>query len=418
MKKHKTRYIILGIILLLVIFVIFRACGRASTASYTTETAATRDVTSYYSFTGNIAAKNAQQLVSGGTYQITKIYVNEGDNVTKGQTLYTLDITDLQNSLASAQASVQVAQDSYDNAQSPTNSQAYSQAQTALQQAQSAYQTALSNFNTAQSQYTAGSPELQQAQTALDSAKTQLDQAQANVTVASKSSSSSTGATQSALAQLNQAKAQLQSVQDQINSRTITAGIDGTVADIYAGANAPIKMGDQIMDIVDYSNLILNVKIDEYDIANIAVGNSVDVYIDSLNKDITGTVTKIANQATTNGDLSYFSTEISIPTEDDLRVGLTAEVRMIKSQNLGAVSVSMAAVQYDVDNSVYVLTGNKNNPTKQSVVVGANDGKVIAITSGLSDGDTVYVPKSTTSGNSGIGGGNNSGSNNSNSSGQ
>ena len=350
MKKHKTRYIILTIILLLVIFVIFRACGRSATAGYTQETASVNDVVTYYSFTGNIASKNKQQLVANNTYQITKICVSEGDYVSKGQTLYTLDTTDLQSNLSSANASVQVAQNQY-----------------------------------------------QQAQNDLNSAKAGVDQAQANLNAASQPNTQNV---QSTLAQLNQAKANLQSVQQQIDSRTIKAAISGTVADIYTTANSPIKMGDSIMDVVDYDSLMIDVKIDEYDIANIKIGDSVDVYVNSLEKNIMGTVTKIANQATTVGDLSYFDTEISLNKEDDLRVGISAEVRIVKGQNLGAVTISMAAVQFDVDNKPYVLMGDIKSPTKKYVTIGENDGKIIAITDGLAEGDVVYVPRSSTSGNS------------------
>ena len=48
--------------------------------------------------------------------------------------------------------------------------------------------------------------------------------------------------------------------------------IDGEVLDIYVSENEQIMAGSKIMEIVDYSDLQISIKVDEYDLSAIKVG--------------------------------------------------------------------------------------------------------------------------------------------------
>lgn len=64
--------------------------------------------------------------------------------------------------------------------------------------------------------------------------------------------------------------------------------------------NAQVLGGTQLMDIVDYENLQVTIKVDEYYISSIEPGQEVDVQIDSIGKTIKGVITEISREAKKN----------------------------------------------------------------------------------------------------------------------
>lgn len=87
-KSKKKRYIIISIIGLLVLATVIYLVVRPKDTSYTEETAKTQDLTTYYSFTGNIEAKDTQKVIAMSATKITKVYVKEGDKVKEGTDLF------------------------------------------------------------------------------------------------------------------------------------------------------------------------------------------------------------------------------------------------------------------------------------------------------------------------------------------
>lgn len=85
-KSKKKKWIIIGVsafvLILLIAFI-----SRPKNSNYISATAALGDITTYYTFTGNIEAKNRQSVISGKVMQISKIYVADGDKVSEGDDL-------------------------------------------------------------------------------------------------------------------------------------------------------------------------------------------------------------------------------------------------------------------------------------------------------------------------------------------
>ncbi|MBC8080249.1 MAG: HlyD family efflux transporter periplasmic adaptor subunit [Gorillibacterium sp.] len=85
-RKSKSKFIVLGIIIAVVIGLVILKPG-AKLAKYDEETAKTGNITTYYSFSGNIEAIDKQMVMADQMMQIEKISVNEGDQVKKGDVL-------------------------------------------------------------------------------------------------------------------------------------------------------------------------------------------------------------------------------------------------------------------------------------------------------------------------------------------
>jgi HlyD family secretion protein len=177
----------------------------------------------------------------------------------------------------------------------------------------------------------------------------------------------------------------------------ITAPFDGVVSDIYAVQNAQQMPGAQLCKIVDYTNLELDVQVDEYDLPAISDGKAATITLNALNKDVSGTVTHIDQEGISQGGVTYFNATVSLPVESDLRVGMTAQAKVLNQSEKGITILPMSAIQFDADNNSYVyMQGAKKVAEKVSVTLGINDGTNVEVKSGLKSGDTVLVPAAAT----------------------
>ncbi len=86
-KKSKSKKWILITVGVIAIVAIIGFINRPKTNLYTSATAVSGDITTYYTFTGNIEAKDRQSVISGKVMQISKIYVENGDMVEEGDDL-------------------------------------------------------------------------------------------------------------------------------------------------------------------------------------------------------------------------------------------------------------------------------------------------------------------------------------------
>lgn len=172
----------------------------------------------------------------------------------------------------------------------------------------------------------------------------------------------------------------------------IKAAIDGEIAKIYVENNKELMSGSQLIDIVDYSVLQTNVKVDEYDLKFLTVGKEVNVTINALDKEIKGTVSSISKEATNENGVSYFKATIDLPNDEAIRVGMSTEAKILKQNVQGSTTLSMKAIHFDSKSKPYVLIpSEKGAPIKKYIQTGINDGTTIEVKSGIIAGDTVMV---------------------------
>ncbi|WP_338448033.1 HlyD family efflux transporter periplasmic adaptor subunit [Niallia oryzisoli] len=181
----------------------------------------------------------------------------------------------------------------------------------------------------------------------------------------------------------------------------IKAEIDGEVSKLFTKSNSHALKGSQLMDIVDYSQLQIKVKVDEYDLKYVTVGQRVDVRMNALGKDMKGTVQSVSKEAINENGISYFTAMIDFEEDPAIRLGMSAEVKILKHKAVDATTVSMKAIQFDSKNRPYILKGSeKGEPAKQYVEIGIHDGTIIEIKSGIRLGEVVMVPNTTSENNS------------------
>ena len=140
--------------------------------------------------------------------------------------------------------------------------------------------------------------------------------------------------------------------------------------------------------------MTLSVNVDEMDILSIEAGQKATVTFDAIeNKEYEGEITSIDKNGTTSNGTTKYPVEITLTKEDSMMSGMNASVTITISEVSDALLVPATAVTEE-GNTSYVYT-EKDSKTgelsgKTEVQTGDTDGTNIVITSGVSEGDTVY----------------------------
>lgn len=116
-KTHKKRCIAVIAAAAVLVAVIVPRKSRSASAdlAYTQEKLGRRDIVNVYDGSGTINAADSYTVKSLVTGTVLTADFELGDSIEKGDILYTIDISDVENNLASAQLSVEQAQRNYDD---------------------------------------------------------------------------------------------------------------------------------------------------------------------------------------------------------------------------------------------------------------------------------------------------------------
>ena len=190
---------------------------------------------------------------------------------------------------------------------------------------------------------------------------------------------------------------QLERYQEQLEDCVVTAPMDGVVTKI------PVKEGDMteiaktLVTITSFDNMKIKIKINEYDLKGAGVGQDVDIILKAIGKEYTGTISQISRTATAQNGVSFFDSEVEFTADEDVRSGMSVEIRIPVHDVRHVLTIQQRAVQVREDGTAYVMVLSADGKTKEerTVTCGVTDGTYIEITSGLSEGETIYyMPKS------------------------
>lgn len=174
------------------------------------------------------------------------------------------------------------------------------------------------------------------------------------------------------------------------------ATIAGEVLKIYADVNQQVMPGGKILEIVDYSNYLLKVKVDEYDFSAIKKGGKASVKINSISEDVEGTVDDVSKEGSYLNGVTYFQATIVIPPDDRIRVGMSAEARVLNQEASDVLILPIEAILFDTTNKPYVNVLNEKVLVRTDLELGITDGVYVEVKSGVTLDQQVTVKKANT----------------------
>ena len=203
------------------------------------------------------------------------------------------------------------------------------------------------------------------------------------------------------------AQSKLESTQDSYDNYTITAPISGQVI------TKNFKVGDNITKntsstttlatIYDLSALTFKMSIDELDIQSVKVGQNVTVTADAFEgQTFSGTVTNVSLESTYSNGVSTYPVTVTMDEVGDLLPGMNVDGVITLEEANDVLTIPVDALMrgnqvYIKDDSVKEQQGSVPAGFKAvEVETGLTNDSYVEIKSGLSEGDTVYVAKSST----------------------
>lgn len=176
----------------------------------------------------------------------------------------------------------------------------------------------------------------------------------------------------------------------------IKSKISGEIVNITVEENAQVMAGLKLLEVVDYNNLEIKVKVDEYDLAAVEKGKETTVKIGAINKDIKGTISSMSKEGQIVNGVTFFIATIDLEKDERLKIGMSAEVKLISNKVTGVVTLPMTVLQFDDNNKPYVLKKDeKGAGVKTEITTGINDGTTVEVKSGVLSGETIFYTKAT-----------------------
>ncbi|MGD8463757.1 MAG: efflux RND transporter periplasmic adaptor subunit [Anaerolineae bacterium] len=321
------------------------------------------------------------------------------------------DLAAAKAQLDSAKASVQQAQAAYDrikdrpDAQMRQESLNLQNATISLEQARANYD-AVANRPTA-SELASAEAQVAQAEASLASllerpTENELASAASQVAQAEASLASLLERPRSEDVAIYQAQAQeaaiaLAQAQDQLEDATLTAPFTGKILEISVREGEWANPGAPALAIAATKPLILDVNVDEVDVAQLAEGQGAHLSFDALRGEVVdGTVTYIASSSTNVGGAVAYEVEVGFdPGDLPVRLGMTADVDIVVASAEDALLVPNQAIEADRSAGRYFVTRQTPSGEIQRVEVriGSRDESNTEITEGLEEGDVVVLPQ-------------------------
>lgn len=395
---------------------------------------------------GEIKPKNYINIGANAVGNITELLVKEGDHVHKGQLLAKIEDVQPEADVQAQKATIQSAEADSSAAEAglkaadeniatmqasiDQNKADLARMKADLDRAESLYKEQLmakQDFDLRKYTYEAQVAAVKASDTRVTQARAQREQMAAQLASAQR--------------RVAMSKANLVRFNDLLQKRNSYAPLDGVVTNLPVRVGETVVPGLQnqsgtiIMTIADMSMITAEVKVDETDIVNVSLGQTVDVTIDAIpNKTFKGHVTEIGNtailrstglaasqSAVSSQEAKDFKVVVALDNPpEDIRPGLscTSKITTATRQNVLTIPIQALTVRQrgDLENKpaggntaaaatkldpaaekakkeeiqgVFVINGEKAQFREvKTGITGATD---IEVLSGLKDGDQIIT---------------------------
>jgi len=283
---------------------------------------------------------------------ITRVNVQEGDHVRRGEVLLSIDEAQQQAAYTSAKAGLQASQESIAAADAD-----YALADATMKR----YQMLYDKKSVSPQEYDEVKTRLAAAQARRDAAHAGRTQAEAGVSQASTA----------------------------MGFTRVRAPFDAIVISKLAEPGAMAAPGVPLLVVEDPSRFRLEASVDESKMGAVKLGETVPVVIDALgDQPIEGKVTQIVPAADPSS--RSFTVKIDLPANPQIRSGLFGRAQFPQGQREAIEIPKSAVLSRGQLQGVYVV-GSDQMASLRYVTLGRASGSLVEVLSGLQSGDRVVV---------------------------
>ena len=395
-KKRRKRIIIGSIVVVIIVLIIGVAVAfsHGSTKIDPSKLAKVEkgDLAKSVVATGKVEPITKVEVKSKASGIVTKLYVEYGDRVKKGQLLAQLDKEEIAAGVEQSRAALQAAEANLTSAKAdyerakvdaegpdvPLLKRAYDRnlemqkggvvSESALDDAEKDYKMALNKQNVARAQITVLQAKIAQSQ-----------------------------------AQVAQDQASLKQLGEQLSYTDIVSPIEGIVlsrdVEIGDAVSSILVLGSSatlVMTLGDTSQVYVKGKVDESDIGRVYLSQPARIKVESFkDKTFKGVVTKISPMGVEKDNVTTFEVRVSIDNPGgELKAEMTANAEIILDEHKSVLQIPEGAIIYDKDRNASVQVPDakgKDGQRKVAINIGISNGAKTEVLKGLNEGDQVIL---------------------------
>jgi HlyD family secretion protein len=324
---------------------------------------------------------------------VGKVYATEGQQVKRGQLLFTLDDQDARAELAQARADLVAEQEMLRVVKSGGRSDQVIRSGADLKKAQATLGQLRRDNESLIRLVAQKAATLQE----LDQNRVALAHAEADVQSLDKMTQASERQAQSDIERtallVENAQARIRDDEAKVNSAHGVAPLDGTLYAQPIRQGDFVKEGDLLAEMADLHHVRARAFIDEPELGQIAVDQPVDILWDAHPGRVwsgrTGTVPK---EVVTHGARNVGELLCSLSNDQlDLLPNTTVDVHIHVSERPNVLVIPRGAVYID-GNKRYVYRVEEQRLHRREITVGIANPTLIEVVSGLKEGDVVGLP--------------------------
>ncbi|EEG76033.1 efflux RND transporter periplasmic adaptor subunit [Dethiobacter alkaliphilus] len=393
--KKKTIYVLAGILTLVIL--VFALSQSTETDAQSAEEIRTASAQKRVFGSSMLAVGTLKpelgamvQIDTPGAGVVEEVLVEQGAAVKAGDTLAVITIDGAQQRIKKAELALQMAKLQLEQVTSGPREEEVARARINLEQAENKLKEAEETLSVLKDDEETPSGQLDNAQREVDNADAQYRLAQQQYSLTKNKYTQNDIA--QAEARVEQAANDLQEARALAEQGTITAPIDGVVAELHIYPGAVVSGNSNLIKLIDLNRLIVEALIDETDIIAIEKGQQAAITLDSLDTEtLEGTVGSISPLAKNESGIINYPVIISL---EHVAAGfypdMTAVVTIYLEEPQETLTVpSQAISQSGSKQMVYVLQDDEIYETE--VQTGKRSDGYVEIVSGLKAGEKVVI---------------------------
>ena len=293
-----------------------------------------QDFIHFVELQGDVSTKQNVLVYPEVAGTLTRVYVNEGDRVTKGQLLASIDDGGLSNQLVQMKTQLSLLETTYERQKRLWDQKIGSEIQ------------------------------YLQTKTSYESQKAAVDQ--------------------------------MESQLSKFSIRAPFTGILDDVIKDQGTVVVPGGPGSEVFRVINLSNMYIETSAPESYITTVTKGKKVKVFFPILNETIESYVRETGNFINPNN--RSFTVEIPVPNRSgNVKPNLTARVHINDYKSEGALLIPQSAISENSEGEQYAYTVNNINSEnvavarKTIITTGKTQGDIIEVLSGISDGQSIII---------------------------
>jgi HlyD family secretion protein len=312
--------------------------------------------------------------------RVSKVYFDVGDEVKKGDILFTLEAEDSKSQLRQSEAALSGTKDNI--------RQQLLEAETGVNQAQLQYDNVKSLYEKSKTLYEQGATskqELDNMETSYENAKLNLETAQKNLDILKGKDSNGL-----ASARTNQAQSAVDAASVQVENSVIRSPIDGKVSVCNVKAGELTSSGVLAYTVMNSENMEADINVPEEVQKNLSKGQILKLKVGvSKEQLIDGVIDTIGLSA--DSKTGFYIIKLQLENKNGVyRPGMFAKAVIPSESKEGIFTVPGGAVVSE-NGIEYLYLVSKGSVVKSIISTGISSNKAVEVTGDLKEGDQIIL---------------------------